>query len=161
MPDDHANGSRRRSTVLFVWDCPHQPCWHTGWKHFGARAVGDAGSSKTSSSTAVGTRHSSADSCGSSAKRASCARDSGHPPSRKSICRTGRLLVWRRRGRRSHGQHGHSSPSERRKDAQRRSELIEMGRLVYEHTYADVFETPQKVVRDLRRRLTSRLCPTS
>ncbi len=59
------------------------------------------------------------------------------------------------------GQHGHSSPSERRKDAQRRSELIEMGRLVYEHTYADVFETPQKVVRDLRRRLTSRLCPTS
>ncbi len=59
------------------------------------------------------------------------------------------------------GQHGHSSPSERRKDAQRRSELIEMGRLVYEHTYADVFETPQTVVRDLRRRLTSRLCPTS
>ncbi len=58
------------------------------------------------------------------------------------------------------GQHGHSSPSERRKDAQRRSELIEMGQLVYEHTYADVFETPQTVVRELRRRLASRLCPT-
>ena len=58
------------------------------------------------------------------------------------------------------GQHGHSSPAERRKDAQRRSELIEMGRLVYEHTYADVFETPQIVLADLRRRLTSRLCPT-
>jgi len=57
------------------------------------------------------------------------------------------------------GQHGHSSPSERRKDAQRRSELIEMGRLVYEHTYVDVFETPQTVVADLRRRLRSRLCP--
>ena len=57
------------------------------------------------------------------------------------------------------GQHGHSSPTERRKDAQRRSELIEMGRLVYEHTYADVFETPQIVLADLRRRLKSRLCP--
>lgn len=59
------------------------------------------------------------------------------------------------------GQHGHSSPTERRKDAQRRSELIEMGRLVYEHTYADVFETPQIVVADLRRRLSSRLYPNS
>ena len=57
------------------------------------------------------------------------------------------------------GQHGHSSPTERRKDAQRRSELIEMGRLVYEHTYADVFETPQIVLNDLRRRLKSRSCP--
>lgn len=148
--------------MLFVWDCPHQPCWHTGWKHFGARAVGDAGSSKTSSSTAVGTRHSSADSCGSSAKQASRA------PATQVIHRHGTRFFARVDFLfgadvvvEVSGQHGHSSPSERRKDAQRRSELIEMGRLVYAHTYADVFETPQKVVRDLRRRLTSRLCPTS
>jgi very-short-patch-repair endonuclease len=52
------------------------------------------------------------------------------------------------------GQHGHSSPTERRRDAQRRNELQDLGRRVYEYTYADVTESPEMV----RRTLLKRLC---
>ena len=51
------------------------------------------------------------------------------------------------------GQHGHSSPSERRHDAQRRNELQDVGRKVYEYTWADVTERPEYVERTLRARL--------
>jgi len=36
------------------------------------------------------------------------------------------------------GQHGHSSPAERARDAQRRNELQDIGRRVYEYTWNDV-----------------------
>ncbi len=48
---------------------------------------------------------------------------------------------------------GHSSPSDRAKDAQRRNELQEIGRLVYEYTWKDVTEPPEMVRRTLTRRL--------
>lgn len=51
------------------------------------------------------------------------------------------------------GQHGHSSPTERGRDAQRRNELQELGRQVYEYTYADVMHDPNMVRRTIFRRL--------
>lgn len=51
------------------------------------------------------------------------------------------------------GQHGHSSPSERSRDAQRRNELQEMGWVVYEYTWDHVTRQPSYV----RRSLTDRL----
>ncbi|MGI9644903.1 MAG: hypothetical protein ACR2O6_06295 [Ilumatobacteraceae bacterium] len=51
------------------------------------------------------------------------------------------------------GAHGHSSPTERARDAQRRNELQEIGRLVYEYTWQDVTERPAMVRRTLTRRL--------
>ena len=52
------------------------------------------------------------------------------------------------------GQHGHSSPAERSRDAQRRNELQELGRRVYEYTYRDVMNDPDMVARTMRRRLS-------
>jgi len=51
------------------------------------------------------------------------------------------------------GRLGHSSPSERARDAQRRNELQEVGRKVYEYTWHDVTEQPGMVARTLARRL--------
>lgn len=51
------------------------------------------------------------------------------------------------------GRKGHSSPSERARDAQRRNELQELGRKVYEYTWDDVTGSPNMVMRTLRRRL--------
>lgn len=51
------------------------------------------------------------------------------------------------------GQHGHSSPTERSRDAQRRNELQELGRRVYEYTYRDVMGDPAMVARTMHRRL--------
>jgi hypothetical protein len=51
------------------------------------------------------------------------------------------------------GRLGHSSPSERARDAQRRNELQDVGRQVYEYTWADVTERPAYV----RTTLTARL----
>lgn len=51
------------------------------------------------------------------------------------------------------GQHGHASPSERSKDAQRRNELQELGWVVYEYTWHHVTQQPAYV----RRTLTDRL----
>lgn len=51
------------------------------------------------------------------------------------------------------GQHGHSSPSDRAKDAQRRNELQDLGVLVFEYTYADVLGRSAMVARTLRERL--------
>lgn len=51
------------------------------------------------------------------------------------------------------GQLGHSTPSDRARDAQRRNELQEIGRAVYEYTWRDVTEQPAMVVRTLARRL--------
>lgn len=51
------------------------------------------------------------------------------------------------------GQHGHSSPTERARDAQRRNELQAMGRTVYEFTWQQVTEAGGEVVRSLTARL--------
>jgi very-short-patch-repair endonuclease len=51
------------------------------------------------------------------------------------------------------GRRGHSTPAERAKDAQRRNELQDAGRKVYEYTWADVTTRPDYVVTTMRQRL--------
>lgn len=51
------------------------------------------------------------------------------------------------------GSKGHSSPSERARDAQRRNELQDLGQRVFEYTWQDVTERPMMVARTLRTRL--------
>ena len=51
------------------------------------------------------------------------------------------------------GRLGHSSPAERARDAQRRNELQDIGRRVYEYTWADVTERPGYTRRTLIERL--------
>jgi hypothetical protein len=52
------------------------------------------------------------------------------------------------------GQKGHSSPSERLRDAQRRNELQDLGLRVFEYTYEEVTQQAAMVIRTLRARLT-------
>lgn len=52
------------------------------------------------------------------------------------------------------GQKGHSSPSERARDAQRRNELQDLGLRVFEYTFDDVTKRPDMVRRTLVARLT-------
>ena len=51
------------------------------------------------------------------------------------------------------GRKGHSSPAERARDAQRRNELQDAGRRVYEYTWEDVTERFGFVARTMRERL--------
>ncbi len=51
------------------------------------------------------------------------------------------------------GQRGHSSPTERTKDAQRRNELIDLGYRPYEYTWYDVTRRPRHVAETMRERL--------
>jgi hypothetical protein len=51
------------------------------------------------------------------------------------------------------GQLGHSTPGDRARDAQRRNELQDVGRKVYEYTWADVTTRPAFVERSLIARL--------
>jgi hypothetical protein len=51
------------------------------------------------------------------------------------------------------GRLGHSTPIERARDAQRRNELQDIGRRVYEYTWEDVTERPAFVTRTLLQRL--------
>ncbi len=51
------------------------------------------------------------------------------------------------------GRHGHSSPAERAIDAQRRNELQELGRTVYEYTWHHVTDEQAYVARTLTHRL--------
>jgi very-short-patch-repair endonuclease len=51
------------------------------------------------------------------------------------------------------GQRGHASPAERAKDAQRRGELQDLGKRVYEYTWEDVTARPAYVERTLIERL--------
>lgn len=51
------------------------------------------------------------------------------------------------------GRHGHSSPAERAVDAQRRNELQELGRTVYEYTWHHVTREEDYVARTLTHRL--------
>ena len=51
------------------------------------------------------------------------------------------------------GQHGHASPTERARDAQRRNELIDLGYRTYEYTWSDVNGRPDHVVATMRTRL--------
>jgi len=48
------------------------------------------------------------------------------------------------------GRRGHASDAERAKDAQRRNELQDLGRLVYEFTHGDVVERPAYVAETVR-----------
>jgi very-short-patch-repair endonuclease len=50
------------------------------------------------------------------------------------------------------GRHGHSSPTERARDAQRRNELQDLGRKVFEYTWEDVTTRAPMVTRTLRAR---------
>jgi hypothetical protein len=51
------------------------------------------------------------------------------------------------------GRRGHSSPAERARDAQRRNELQDLGRKVYEYTWEDVTQRRPHVERTLLARL--------
>lgn len=51
------------------------------------------------------------------------------------------------------GRKGHSSPAERARDAQRRNELQDVGRKVFEYTWEDVTRRPAFVARSLAARL--------
>ena len=51
------------------------------------------------------------------------------------------------------GQRGHTSPGERARDAQRRNELQDLGRQVFEYTFEDVTRRPDWVVSTLYPRL--------
>jgi hypothetical protein len=51
------------------------------------------------------------------------------------------------------GQLGHSTPRDRARDAQRRNELQDVGRAVYEYTWEDVTARPAFVERSLTARL--------
>ena len=53
------------------------------------------------------------------------------------------------------GQKGHSSPSERARDAQRRNELQDLGLRVFEYTFDDVIKRSDMVRRTLLARLTA------
>jgi hypothetical protein len=53
------------------------------------------------------------------------------------------------------GKLGHSSPTERARDAQRRNELQDMGLLVYEFTWEDITRRPSWVLGRMRQRLRS------
>ena len=56
------------------------------------------------------------------------------------------------------GGRGHSSATDRAKDARRRNELQRAGRLVLEFTYEDLMTRRPYVVETLRNALTSRSC---
>jgi very-short-patch-repair endonuclease len=51
------------------------------------------------------------------------------------------------------GRKGHASDAERAKDAQRRNELQDVGRRVYEYTYDQVMRHPDHVISTMRERL--------
>lgn len=55
------------------------------------------------------------------------------------------------------GRKGHSSPAERARDAQRRNELQDAGRRVYEYTWEDVTTRSTMVIRTMRERYASGL----
>lgn len=57
------------------------------------------------------------------------------------------------------GRLGHSSPTDRARDAQRRNELLDLGLRVYEYTWAQVTERAAEVINQMRQRLAA--APTS
>jgi very-short-patch-repair endonuclease len=57
------------------------------------------------------------------------------------------------------GRKGHSSPSERARDAQRRNELQDAGRAVYEYTWEQVTQRAEWVAETLRARLAAQPVP--
>ena len=59
------------------------------------------------------------------------------------------------------GRLGHSTPAERDRDAQRRNELLDLGLIVYEYTWAHVTQRGPWVIETLHRRLASRQRPGS
>ena len=56
------------------------------------------------------------------------------------------------------GRLGHSNPTDRSRDAQRRNELQDLGYAVYEYTWGDVSRRPLYVTNTLRQRLQCRGC---
>ena len=59
------------------------------------------------------------------------------------------------------GRLGHSTPTERGRDAQRRNELQDLGYAMYEYTYGDVTRRRDYVVTTLRERLAAVRSPVS
>ena len=59
------------------------------------------------------------------------------------------------------GRKGHASDAERANDAQRRNELQDVGRRVYEYTYRQVTREPSFVIRSMRERLGPEIARTS
>jgi very-short-patch-repair endonuclease len=59
------------------------------------------------------------------------------------------------------GRKGHASDAERAKDAQRRNELQDVGRRVYEYTYEQVIKQPDFVTRTMRARLDGQYRPSN
>jgi len=55
------------------------------------------------------------------------------------------------------GRLGHTTPTERARDAQRRNELQDIGRRVFEYTWDDVTNQASMVKRTLTERLAPRL----
>jgi very-short-patch-repair endonuclease len=53
------------------------------------------------------------------------------------------------------GRQGHSSPTERARDAQRRNELQDLGFDIYEYTWEQVTQCPDQIVAQLRGRLAA------
>jgi len=53
------------------------------------------------------------------------------------------------------GKLGHSSPSERARDAQRRNELQDLGLVIYEFTWEDITRRPAWVIARMRTKLTT------
>lgn len=76
-------------------------------------------------------------------------RANGRTYARVDFCFEGQSIVVEVSGR-----NGHSSPSERARDAQRRNELQDAGRRVYEFTYEHVFNDGAHVQCAMRERLT-------
>ncbi len=76
-------------------------------------------------------------------------RVNGRTYARVDFCFEGQSIVVEVSGRK-----GHSSPSERARDAQRRNELQDAGRRVYEFTYEQVFNDGAHVQCAMRERLT-------
>jgi hypothetical protein len=58
------------------------------------------------------------------------------------------------------GRKGHASDAERARDAQRRNELQDVGRKVYEYTYHQVTREPEYVIRTMRERLGHQIART-
>jgi very-short-patch-repair endonuclease len=54
------------------------------------------------------------------------------------------------------GEKGHSSPAERARDAQRRNELQDFGRRIYEFTWEDITRRPWRVLQTMRALLQPR-----
>ena len=95
-------------------------------------------------SSAASSRSSGERACPGRSRRRSSAGD-GHHVGRVDFLFREHDVV-----RRGHGRLGHSTPAERDRDAQRRNELLDLGLIVYEYTWAHVTRRGPWVIETLR-----------